>query len=140
MSSIKRKNSIWQLYGIVIIWWVLYAFLILIGKATTALIPILVLVFLSVLIILSQWSSNVEVVFFSEHFTVKHYFKIQTKQFAYTDISTVEDLYTRVLGRRLVFKCSNIENKVTEFTLYKPDKELVKFVSNHIKTYKNKMA
>ncbi len=139
MSSITRKNSFWQLYGMVIICWILYLFLVLLGSAAIALAPILVLLFFSIMIIISQWSSNVEVVFYDNHLTSKHYFKSKTNHYVYSDIKAADYLYTRVLGRRLVFKCSNSDDKSTEFVIYNPDNELLEFVSSHIKAYTNRI-
>jgi hypothetical protein len=140
MSLIKRKNSFWQLYGMLIICWGLYLFLVLIGNATIAFLPVLVLVFFSLILIFSQWSSNVEVLFHDNYLTTKHYFKSKYNDYAYTDIKSVEYLYTKVLGRRLIFKCLDPDSQIMEFIIYNPDDELLEFISSRIKTYKNRIA
>lgn len=140
MSLLKRRNSFWQLYGMLIICWGLYLILILIGSTTIAFLPIVFLVFFSSIHVYSQWSSNVEVLFYDDYLTTKHYLNSRTNDYAYSHIKSVEYLYTRVLGRRLIFKCTGTKNKLMEFMIYNPDDELIEFISVHINTYKNRVT
>ena len=139
MENIKRKNSLWQLYGILSIVWVLYSFLLLIEDEAFSLVPIIVLIFFSLIILFSQWSSTVEVIFSTDFLEVRHYFKSQSKKCDYSNIKSVEHIFTRVYGRRLIFKCYDFDNESIQFTIYNPDSELLQFVSNHIRTYNNRV-
>ncbi len=140
MNLIKRKNSFWQLYGILVIVWGIYAFSILIGNNTINLIQISVLTTFSLLILISQWSNTVEIVFSVDFLVVRHLLKSKSKKYYYSDIKSVEYIFTRIYGRRLIFKCSEGGKLPTGFTIYNPDHELIEFISSHIKTYKNKIG
>ena len=82
----------------------------------------------------------VEVLFYDDYLTTKHYLNSRTNDYAYSHIKSVEYLYTRVLGRRLIFKCTGTKNKLMEFMIYNPDDELIEFISVHINTYKNRVT
>lgn len=137
MVVIKRKNSLWHLYGIIGFLWTAYGLLVLVGNQVFDLVPILILALFSTLIIFSQWSSTIEVNFSNDFLIVQHYLKSHSKKYDYTKIKSVEHVFTRVYGRRLIFHCSDNLNNSSEFTIYNPDNELLEFVSSHIKTYKN---
>ena len=140
MGILKRKNSFWQLYGMLIICWGLYLFLILIGSASIAFLPVLVLMLFSLIIIVSHWSSNVEVSFSKDFLMIRHYYKSRSKRYDYSKVKSVEHIFLRVEGRRLIFKCSDSDNKIMEFAIYNPDDELLEFISSRIKTYKNRIT
>jgi hypothetical protein len=136
----KRKNSLFHLYGLIIFIWVGYAILIFIGSNFIAIPQILILITISFLIFFSQWSNTVQVNFSADHLVVKHFFIPQFKRYEYNNITSVEYVFTRIYGCRLIFKCTDNQNKKTEFTIYNPDKELLEFARLNIKTFKNKAA
>ncbi len=135
-----RKNSLWHLYGILVFVWLGYILLIIIGEQTITLTPIIILVIFSLLILISQWSSTVEVCFSSDFLTVRHLFKSKSKSFTYAEVKSAEHIYMRVYGRRVIFRCIDSGHKLTVFMIYDPDDELLDFLGSHIKAYINKVT
>jgi hypothetical protein len=117
-----------------------YILLLIIGEQRISLIPILILVLFSLLIIISQWSSTVEVCFSNDFLTVRHLFKSKSKNYTYAEVKSAEHIFVRVYGRRVIFRCIDSDHKLMEFAIYNPDDELLDFVSDHINTYKNKVV
>ena len=139
MEYLRRKNSIWQLYGLVIITIGIYVFFILIGNTIFTIMGVIILLLFSLLIIFSQWPCNVEVVFSNEFMVVKHKITLQSRKYLYSDIKSVDYIYMKVMGSRLIFKCIDAENKSTQFAMYNLDQELIEFVKDNIATFKNKI-
>lgn len=100
---------------------------------------VIILLLFSLLIIFSQWPCNVEVVFSNEFMVVKHKITLQSRKYLYSDIKSVDYIYMKVMGSRLIFKCIDAENKSTQFAMYNPDQELIEFVKDNIATFKNKI-
>ncbi len=140
MAEIIRKNSLWKLYGMIGLVLGAYVILFLMESPFASKPSIIIITLFSLIILFSQWSSTIEIVLSDKYFVVRHYIMSKSPKFDYSDLKLVEYIHTRVYGTRLIFKFNDDNSKISEFTIYNPDKELLEFVSSHIKTYKNRVV
>lgn len=136
MNNKIYKNSLWNLYGIVVLSWVVYILSILINNDRIEFISIVILFSFVLLIVISQWSSTVEIQFSEDFMLVKHRFTLQSKKIYYVNIKSVENKFFRVYGTRLIFRCIDDNSFKYVFSFYKPNKEMLEFLKAHISTCK----
>jgi hypothetical protein len=136
MNNKTYKNSLWNLYGIVVLSWVVYILSILINNDRIEFISIVILFSFALLIVISQWSSTVEIQFSEDFMLVRHRFTLQSKKIYYVNIKSVENKFFRVYGTRLIFRCIDDNSFKYVFSFYKPNKEMLEFLKAHISTCK----
>ncbi len=140
MNILKRKNSFWQLFGLAILWWGLYILSVLVNDKVPTFKAMLVLIILSGLSVISNWSNFINVLFYEDYFEVKHFFSTKNTKCYYPNIILAQVLFTRVVGSRLVIKYKTQEGPVKRFSIYKPNKELIDFINTHVENFDKRVT
>lgn len=136
MNNKIYKNSLWNLYGIILLAWVMYIFILLYNNIGIEIGSFVIYISFSLLIVISQWSSTVEIQFSDDFMLVKHRFTLQSKKVYYVNIKSVENKFFKVYGTRLTFRCIDDNSFKYVFSFYKPNKEMLEFLKSHISTCK----